>query len=68
MQRSLTFHVVHNSLAGQEHLYSTMLTSGQVLVGTQGPPDVTAAVVEALRLQWAYGFPYTPQVSSMTSE
>jgi len=51
----------------QEHLYSTLLTSGEVLVEKHGAPDVTTAVVEALRLQWAYGFPYTPQVISTAS-
>lgn len=47
----------------QEHLYATMFTSGEVLVERQGTPRVTDALVEALRLQWSYGFPFTPSVS-----
>lgn len=46
----------------QEHLYSTLFTSGQVVVERHGPPEVTGALMEALRLQWSYGFPYTPRV------
>eukprot|EP00752_Nemacystus_decipiens_P004426 g4040.t2 len=48
-------------LEKQEHLYSTLFTSGQVLVERHGPPEVTEALTEALRLQWSYGFPYTPR-------
>lgn len=47
----------------QEHLYATMFTSGEVRVERQGPPEVTEALVEALRLQWSYGFPFSPSVS-----
>lgn len=44
----------------QEHLYGTMFTSGQVLVERYGAE--TDALVEGLRLQWSYGFPFTPKV------
>lgn len=46
----------------QEHVYKTLLTSGEVLVETEGSPEVTDALVEALRLQWAYGHPFAPRV------
>ena len=29
-----------------------------------GTPEVADALVEALRLQWAYGHPYTPKASA----
>lgn len=41
-----------------------MFTSGEVEIETDGAPDLTKALVEALRLQWAYGFPYTPKARS----
>ncbi|CAN0004844.1 unnamed protein product [Scytosiphon promiscuus] len=46
-------------LQKQEHLYGTMFTSGQVLVERHGAE--TEALVEGLRLQWSYGFPFTPK-------
>ncbi|CAM9768360.1 unnamed protein product, partial [Laminaria digitata] len=45
----------------QEHIYATMFTSGEVTVENHGTPEVADALVEALRLQWAYGHPYTPK-------
>lgn len=47
----------------QEHIYDTMFTSGEVVVESHGRSEVTEALVEALRLQWAYGYPYTPKAS-----
>lgn len=43
-------------------MYDTMFTSGEVEVKSCGAPEVTGPLTEALRLQWAYGHPYTPKV------
>lgn len=55
----VTLHIAAVPLR-QEHLYGTMFTSGQVLVERHGAE--TEALVEGLRLQWSYGFPFTPKV------
>lgn len=39
-----------------------MFTSGEVVVEKHGVPEVTGPLVEALRLQLAYGHPFTPKV------
>lgn len=51
---------------GQEYLYDTMISSGEVVVESDGDGDVTEALIEALRLQWAFGYPYTPKASTRT--
>ncbi|CAN0380101.1 unnamed protein product [Ectocarpus sp. 8 AP-2014] len=45
----------------QEYRYDTMLTSGSVLAESQGAPEIREALEEGLRLQWSFGFPYTPK-------
>ncbi|CAM9848770.1 unnamed protein product, partial [Ectocarpus fasciculatus] len=48
-------------LALKEYRYDTMLTSGSVLAESQGAPEIREALEEGLRLQWSFGFPYTPK-------
>lgn len=45
-----------------------MFTSGEVTVESHGTPQVADALVEALRLQWAYGHPYTPKASPRVNQ
>ena len=52
----------------QEHIYATMFTSGEVAGEHHGSPPVADALVEGLRLQWAYGHPYTPKASPRVSQ
>ncbi|CAN0561693.1 unnamed protein product, partial [Ectocarpus sp. 12 AP-2014] len=54
-------HQPSRSIPQVEYRYDTMLTSGSVLAESQGAPEIREALEEGLRLQWSFGFPYTPK-------